>query len=278
MEKSKKTGLYVLGAFIVLLLIFSFTDLSISQTLFNRENKFAKFFGYWGGMPALYVGMFSSAALIWTRPTDKKWKSVLNIVVFGAFLYYYCNLGAISPIAGMKFADETKTVLGWVTTVIYIVLFLGISYLAYRSNPEGLRKAAVIGLLLALATRICFEFLKTIWGRPRFRAMQDPVNEFKAWYQPQGIVSDDAFKSFPSGHSANAAGSIWLLTLPGFVNKCKGKEGILLTISLLWTGCTMLARIIVGAHFASDVLFGAFMTMGLFQLITYAVNRYYEKR
>lgn len=67
----------------------------------------------------------------------------------------------------------------------------------------------------------------------------------------------DALKSFPSGHT-NAAGASYLMPMLNDALKIKNKgvRALMWIIPVIITGLTAVSRIIVGAHFFSDVLVG----------------------
>ena len=99
------------------------------------------------------------------------------------------------------------------------------------------------------------------------------VKGYTPWYiangQPSSDILDifrntygvkDAFKSFPSGHTCSA-GTVYALimvpTLFGF--KEKNKKGATVAcwlVPVLYTALVAISRIMVGAHYMSDVTFG----------------------
>jgi len=74
-------------------------------------------------------------------------------------------------------------------------------------------------------------------------------------------LAHDECKSFPSRHSANVATLIWISMLPTFIKGLQKKTTFLLVIAISWTVMVMISRMIMGAHFLSDVIIGA--TIGL---------------
>lgn len=81
-----------------------------------------------------------------------------------------------------------------------------------------------------------------------------------------GIVSEE-FKSFPSGHAANAAIMILLGSLSLLDEKFKGKKDLLFFIGFGFALVVAFSRIVAGAHFLSDVTIGILITF-LFEIIT----------
>ena len=82
---------------------------------------------------------------------------------------------------------------------------------------------------------------------------------------PQGITG---FDSFPSGHAA--MGFMLLSILILLVNAKRWLKNSVLTIILLYGIVLALSRVVIGAHYASDVLFGSFFIILAF--IVFLVN------
>lgn len=145
-----------------------------------------------------------------------------------------------------------------------LIMFLFI-FLASKISQDVLKKAhrvfifCVVSLLLELAI---IELLKTVFGRMRFREwLQNPTNVYDfPWYRINGKPVSDAFKSFPSGHTANG----FLLMPMTFMFDAFGKEKagrIARIIHLCWMVFLMSSRIMAGAHFLSDVCGGLFVSL-----------------
>lgn len=138
--------------------------------------------------------------------------------------------------------------------------------------------AAGIGILVA---NILIMIIKDPIGRMRFRAINsnlgaglirsNEVQGYTPWYvlnkQPnEGILTafeqtygvDDAFKSFPSGHTCSAGTVYALIMIPDlfeFKHK-KGAKVACWVVPIVYTGLVAISRIVVGAHYMSDVLIG----------------------
>ena len=103
--------------------------------------------------------------------------------------------------------------------------------------------------------------------------MVNPSAEFTPWYLIQGFTTDNEFMSFPSGHSANSSTVIWLTLLPLWLKSLRPYKTLLSIAAYLWLICVMISRVIMGAHFSTDVLVGASITLIMFQLL----KQYYLK-
>ncbi|HHV10671.1 MAG TPA: phosphatase PAP2 family protein [Clostridiales bacterium] len=273
MKSEKKIVLCAVGLLVVLMIIFSFTDLAISTAIYNPESLYGKFFEAFGEFPGILVGTFSIAALIITRNRTVKWKSAVSIIGYGILLVLFGLMNAVMP---FNYLGGPKPLIP-VVAVLLIGLCL---YGAGKIKPEhrtALKRAAIIGLFTFLCAIIIVNIIKNFWGRPRFRSMVDPLLNFTAWYLPQGIASGEEFRSFPSGHSANSAVVIWISLLPTFLPSLKGKERPLFIGAMVWTLLVMFSRVVMGAHFASDVMVGVTITLAFFLLLCKAFKPVKEK-
>ena len=141
----------------------------------------------------------------------------------------------------------------------------------------------IIGLLL-IALLAVIPTLKDMIHRPRYRlvSVKDEV-EFHNWWEPcknykdlikQYDLSNEDFKSFPSGHTAEA--SILLVVSTFFPMASKKFEKYQLPAficSFLLVALVALARIMAAAHFLSDVSMGASITLLLVTIANEVVIR-----
>lgn len=150
-------------------------------------------------------------------------------------------------------------------------------------NEETLKKLLKFVLVTAVALAVAnllIMIIKDPVGRMRYRAIKSPLGEalieshrvkgYTPWYvangQPKEAVSafvdtyfvEDAFKSFPSGHTC-AAGSVYcIMLLPDIFEfkKDKVKTGLCWGLPVLLVALVAISRIMVGAHYLTDVTMG----------------------
>ena len=140
---------------------------------------------------------------------------------------------------------------------------------------EDLFTFAIATLAFAIVSTVVLHLIKGPVGRIRFRAMNmypDSPDygfaKFARWYEHHGQWIDketmlslfgttDALRSFPSGHT-NAAGASYMLPMlnDALHIKNKGVRALLWICPVVITGLVAVSRIVVGAHFFSDVLVG----------------------
>ena len=104
--------------------------------------------------------------------------------------------------------------------------------------------------------------IKHLWGRVRFRDLDALYSNFTPWFLQNGINGN---QSFPSGHAAMSWMILPLLLL--VVNKSKKIKISLLILIISWGVTVSLSRVIIGAHYISDALFGALIIVMVFLLL-----------
>lgn len=240
----------ILGTIGVALIIFAFKDLQISLFLFGKAQGFGHLFEVIGEMPMAFIGTFSAAAMIVTSQKKVSLSNVgfsLLFLLNGLMTAALPGLNAKLPVPMIVLMFGAVVLLaGWLATLVPV------------RHHDNLRQVAKIGILLGLLAMFVINGVKFAWGRERIRHMSDPLTQFTAWYLPQGLASGNEFMSFPSGHSANGAVILWITLLPLFIDGLKEKP--LELFAWAWTLLTMVSRIVVGAHFASDVTMGMAIT------------------
>ena len=174
---------------------------------------------------------------------------------------------------------------GWLLLIVILTALLisALGLLATKNftneQIEKLCSVAIATLAFLIVSTVVLHVIKKPVGRIRYRAMNvaeaDPLlvdkygfSRFAKWYEWNGqwISKDemmtmfgttDALKSFPSGHTNAAGASYFLPMLNDALNiKNKGVRALLWICPVVITGLTAVSRIIVGAHFFSDVLVG----------------------
>ncbi len=240
--------------------IFAFFDLDISIALFNKESLFAKVFEAIAEVPFTFLALTSFTVLFIMRSKDTKWKNILIGVISIVGMLAY---GFLMPFFVLNYL---KVKGAWIYGLAFMLPNCAASYFALRTlckkYGNQLKVVAVIAVLTILTEQVLIYVLKFAWGRPRMRDLVSPYADFHPWYLPNWFSGAD---SFPSGHSANAACVMVFSLLPDMFSKEK-KIGYMLStiICSLWLITVMFARIVAGAHFASDVTTGACITLCIF--------------
>ncbi|MCG4787809.1 phosphatase PAP2 family protein, partial [Roseburia faecis] len=67
----------------------------------------------------------------------------------------------------------------------------------------------------------------------------------------------------------NATVVLWISLLPTFVKSLVGKKRLLEVTAIVWIVLVMISRIVMGAHFSTDVIVGMLISMMLFFFLKY---------
>ena len=236
------------GAFAVIATIAAFFDLKINKALYGPNCMYAQFFANLGEMPS-YFAPPVIGAIIFFQKTGKSRKVDIAAKVVGAGITYIGYTVAI----GVWFIDnmfKEDLQYKWLYAVFFGAIMTALTLAAFSKIPDNVMKKlfwfAVFLLIVAALSNVIVQIMKVIWSRQRFRTMT-PGNPsypegltaiypgydydgFTPWYIPTAIVDQpirteeyvnlfknadsDAFKSFPSGHTAAASAGFGLVILP----------------------------------------------------------------
>ncbi|MDD6302966.1 MAG: phosphatase PAP2 family protein [Bacillales bacterium] len=156
----------------------------------------------------------------------------------------------------------------------------------YRKVPSLINEKLISFTFVIICSCACYlliEVIKSPVGRMRYRAMNviSDFSYFTPWYQISHVkdtllgtpgIPSDGFKSFPSGHTFSGSMIYLLLCLPDLFYRFNNKKTkiILYMITILYTASVGIFRIVCGAHYMSDVLFGGtlgFVAVMIFRYI-----------
>jgi len=104
--------------------------------------------------------------------------------------------------------------------------------------------------------------LKGIWGRVRFRDLAEGFTNFTPWYHPSGFTGG---VSFPSGHAVMGWMMLPLLILVW--RRRRALKVLALSAIIAWALLVAFARVLVGAHYASEVLFSTGAALVCFMIL-----------
>ena len=102
-------------------------------------------------------------------------------------------------------------------------------------------------------------------------------SEMKDTLMTMGVAAEE-FKSFPSGHSGNAACALLLSILPLICSRLKGKETMLMASGILITLMVAGSRIVMGAHFLSDITVGMGITFLVEAVLIHQIDKHMQKQ
>ena len=276
--------LIVGGVLLIGLILGSFFDLQINKAIFDRYNGFGLVISSFGMIPGYGTLAFLSGVLFCIIPKDQglpKWVKVIILILavgmFGISTYF---LGKdVFSING--FYNEKLH--PWLGCIIMGVLMVPVFILGFWMGKKNTNPKMWLAILIAAAVIFValvpgVTLFKSVMHRPRYRIL---INEydyrFYNWWERCKDYKDmiaklgkgfkEEFKSFPSGHAAaTMCGMIWFSFLPLIDKRLAKYQTLFFYIGFGWSLVVMFSRMLVGAHFLSDVCFGALITLVCFYI------------
>ena len=258
----KNTVIYKVAFFCSLLAgFFTFTDLQISILLVNKQAGWADFLQRFGELPGLFL--LYSATIIYLseyHPAPEFKKIFVLVFLYSAAIYLsrFIFISIYSGLTGSYvFVDNNRWMIILVLAVFNLLIIFPFRRLKFSERTLRFSKVSI--LLGLFGYLLSVQPLKHLWGRVRFRDLDPLYSNFTPWFVPNFLSGG---QSMPSGHSAMAWVLLPLLILIPAKNK---KLRILLLLLIIAWGLTVcLSRIVIGAHYASDVLVGACIVIFIF--------------
>ena len=251
-------------------------DLSINLAVYNPHSLFAvlmeAFCWYPAFLPALWL-----AALLCTQPQPF---SLPHRLASGAVAVL--GLGILCFASGHSLVHR-NLLAGWrnPTAFLWLACALALGAVLFRlvqkttfALREKLFLVAGAGSIFLLANQGIVQVLKWIWQRTRFDEMVSigSFSNFTPWFLPFGAGGN----SFPSGHTANAAGVFFLLFLCDVLPAWHKRRPLVLAGCWVFIALTSFSRVLIGRHFLSDTLASAAISALLFW--TLHSSRLYRRR
>lgn len=272
MKKKEKILVFSIG--LVLLAIFTFTDLQISTVLFTKS-LYGRIFEIVGELPFVFLTLFGCCLLFRFRPKKNIALNIISAVFFAVFIAMFTMMGGFMTLNYLK--ENIGEVPALVGGIIGAVLLGFAIFFAVKIPKESAHKAVtygIIALVYFVLVIVVMNTLKMTWGRMRIREMTDPLMQFTPWYVITNRGGfDNVYASFPSGHSMNSAAIILSLLLPSFVPVLADKAKMLKIISYTWLLLVGSSRVVMGAHFSSDVVMGIMLSLALFEISRTCISK-----
>lgn len=279
MHQSAKHLVSVQNSFILLALLAlclvagSLVDYPLSCALINQQNPFGLLLAAYGHFPAFAAISLAGVLFICTYSREKPMTSAL-LALLGVSLNAICLFAMVhTPLRYLSLSIPVAIIIGVSLLVLVNVVLLFV----LRGATHGqLQRFGAFLLAFVVAQFIVVYIIKIVWSRPRMRMIVSTDGAtFQPWWvigseQKDGLmatgIAAEEFKSFPSGHTACAACAMALVALPAIKPALARWSNVLFWASALIPALVAISRIIMGAHFLTDVTMG-FTTTFLILLV-----------
>ena len=265
MENMNRTAKVILGAAAVYLALFLTAapfDYPFSEFLTSHANVWLVTFGArLGPLPATMISGYCILALGSLR---EKWRlyrvAAIAIIAAGAFNVLKPDLSSMLDIGFL--------------IVLWAVMFFLVRQVPVPGNTSLNEHILQYSVLVILISNTVVQFMKLLWGRPRFYALKLYDLTFVPWHRIAGFaMRPDAFRSFPSGHTVTAASMFLLVFLPVLYPERFHSRTKLWVLCGIYTALIASTRIMAGMHFLTDVLAGCAVFLLTMLVVTFVFRK-----
>ncbi|MFZ2324416.1 MAG: phosphatase PAP2 family protein [Ignavibacteriaceae bacterium] len=253
---NKKIVIYFLLVWLICAFLLESTDLWISVSLYNPGAEWAVILEKFGEIPGLLVALIGAQIYIVTLRSSSNSKKILFtsfLLTTSSLITIYIFFVLSNSISGSYNFFNSHENYFFFTAILLNIFITYLSRKHYKFSKKAIIFSRVSFNMFLYGYIFFVQPLKLFWGRIRFRDLAGNYSHFTAWYLPQGITGND---SFPSGHAA--MGWILLSLFVFFIDKSFRKRFILKALIISWAIAVSTSRVIIGAHYSSDVLFASF--------------------
>ena len=279
MSNVSKKKLFLIAAVVCIFLLVTatFGDLTISNTVINYNSIFGTAFQTFGEFPVYFIFVLSGEiAAIYAVRCRKNTLFAVPLFLGGTALSawqvkQYINevssysIAALTNIhngkaMGLANSDANTAALSpkeaiviWL--VVYICVTMLIVFWLKNKNDDQIKRYLVVGIFASLTVWFSLEVnmaLKDFWGRVRPYELSTSQHDFTSWLHPNGV---NGHKSFPSGHTM--AGTLCIVFSWFAIGTVRKRLWI---VGIIYGAVLGLSRLIIGAHFLSDIVFSYFLT------------------
>lgn len=223
--------------FAVLVVIGSFYDLKLNQTLFNPTNPIAKFFEIWGEVPRFAMWAPAATVLLLTRHNLAECLEIINRIFpfipklsenaiksktykFFNFIVNAFEIIGFAVLAvlgwdkvirnvGKYYVDLSKA-LWYIISAVVAIIFIAVCSRIPKRILNKLEPLALAGILIGIF--FCFESpIKSIANRVRFREMvafSNGIEDAKAAEVTSALVGSSDFSLFTNWYQKGYGGAI----------------------------------------------------------------------
>lgn len=267
----KKDAAAIAVVLCLCLLTGTFFDYQISSALFNSSSLFGRFVEATGELPFEVTASIAGVMLVRCAGDGRKGSRGLAAlgVLVNVGLVGYEILGSLH-VGGKLIAFQL---------VLTFALTIAGNVIAFRATRDATsqelkRWALMVLVVWTIQAIILNVIVKPLWSRPRMRVIEVTQGlEFQPWwvignpdkwaYIANGVIKD-GFKSFASGHTAHAAIGMMLAGLPAVAFKREpSRRRVVFWAAAGVAALVAFGRIVIGAHFLSDVSCGFALVLAL---------------
>jgi membrane-associated phospholipid phosphatase len=252
---NKTTAYYFILVWIIAAFLLESSDLWISINLNNPNAPWVILLQKYGEIPGLLVVLIGIHIYIVTLKASSNIKTILLtgfLLTTGSLITIYIMLTVASAVSGNSDFFNINRNYFFLAAVFFNILMSLLFRKRHKFSKQSVLFSRISFKMFFYGYLLIATPLKIFWGRIRFRDLAENYSNFTPWYYPNGITGN---QSFPSGHAVMSFMMIALFIF--FMDKPFYKRIIFKGLIISWGLAVCISRVVIGAHFTSDVLFGA---------------------
>jgi membrane-associated phospholipid phosphatase len=252
---NKTTAYYFILVWIIAAFLLESSDLWISINLNNPNAPWVILLQKYGEIPGLLVVLIGIHIYIVTLKASSNIKTILLtgfLLTTGSLITIYIMLTVASAVSGNSDFFNLNRNYFFLAAVFFNILMSLLFRKRHKFSKQSVLFSRISFKMFFYGYLLIATPLKIFWGRIRFRDLAENYSNFTPWYYPNGITGN---QSFPSGHAVMSFMMIALFIF--FMDKPFYKRIIFKGLIISWGLAVCISRVVIGAHFTSDVLFGA---------------------
>ena len=273
MLKKYRVGIicfYVLAA--ATLICAYFYDLQLDIALNDPRNPFAVWLCNTGEMPSRLICPLAGMFLLLL--CKKRWQRIAGALIsLGGSTYLGYYIGEYFFVEENRMAFSLLYGFGFGVVQLFVSRFISV--------PKKLKQILVIlsvaGLCVLFAELVITGGMKLLWGRVRYRDLlaAGSNDAFTSFLKINGYTGN---RSFPSGHTASAATIYLAMFLPLLSKKCRQYRWLCFCVPFVYTSLVAYTRLVMGAHYLSDVAVGGVVGFSCVLISVAVVDRVIRKK
>jgi membrane-associated phospholipid phosphatase len=267
---NKTTAYYFILVWIIAAFLLESSDLWISINLNNPNAPWVILLQKYGEIPGLLVVLIGIHIYIVTLKASSNIKTILLtgfLLTTGSLITIYIMLTVASAVSGNSDFFNLNRNYFFLAAVFFNILMSLLFRKRHKFSKQSVLFSRISFKMFFYGYLLIATPLKIFWGRIRFRDLAENYSNFTPWYYPNGITGN---QSFPSGHAVMSFMMIALFIF--FMDKPFYKRIIFKGLIISWGLAVCISRVVIGAHFTSDVLFGAMIIIVTYLLLMNNAN------
>ena len=288
MDTDKKSEKIMLPGIVVLALAAAagiaagtFCDLDLAGAVYAPDNVFWRIFTILGMYPFMAIWVFYVGVICrqvrnsgLTEMKKNVWTVVCGYLGLSTSVICSWAMFAADTIGGVfpQMINNPVIIAAGALFGIYPLFFAGF-FASKKEYDKRLLKRLIMLCAIMLVGVLFMLGGKVIFSRPRYRLLikDIPGIEFCPWYLPFGGSAEfingsgidwNDFRSFPSGHALQCMGMIFALPPLADVYNClRGRKTVLFIAAAVFAVLVCFSRMVMGAHFISDVSMGSLISI-----------------